>query len=212
MFKDRADAGRQLAAKLVAYRADAPIVIGLPRGGVPVAHVVARTLHAPLDVIVVRKLGTPGNPELGFGAISEEDVVVFNQEIVRSLGVDQSDIDRAIARERVTLNARLTELRSRYRQLDLKDRVVIVIDDGLATGIDARAACRVVRARGAKKIVLAVPVAPSDWTATMAREADVLIAADVDPTFMAVGSYYENFEQVSDAEVSACLESACLTP
>jgi predicted phosphoribosyltransferase len=212
MFRDRADAGRRLAEKLATYRHDAPVIIGLPRGGVPVAHAVARALHAPLDVIVVRKLGTPDNPELGFGAISEEDVVVFNQGVVRALGIDESDIDRAIARERLTLESRRAALRSRHEQIDLKDRVVIVIDDGIATGIDARAACRVVRARGAKEIVLAVPVAPADWTTTMTREADVLVAVEVDPEFMAVGSYYEDFTQVSDDDVEHCLDSACLTP
>ena len=212
MFRDRVDAGEQLAAKLVAYAGQSVVVIGLPRGGIPVAREVAKALHAPLDVIVVRKLGTPGNQELGFGAVSEEEVVVFNHDLIRSLGIWQSDIDRTIARERQELTRRLNGIRSRYAQQVLKDRVVIVVDDGIATGIDAKAACRVARARGAKLVVLATPVAPSDWKATMEREADVLVAVHEDPLFMAVGAYYEDFTQVSDEQVLECLESACLTP
>lgn len=212
MFRDRVDAGEQLAAKLVAYAGQSVVVIGLPRGGIPVAREVAKALHAPLDVIVVRKLGTPGNQELGFGAVSEEEVVVFNHDLIRSLGIWQSDIDRTIARERQELTRRLNGIRSRYAQQVLKDRVVIVVDDGIATGIDAKAACRVARARGAKFVVLATPVAPSDWKATMEREADVLVAVHEDPLFMAVGAYYEDFTQVSDEQVLECMESACLTP
>ena len=212
MFRDRVDAGEQLAAKLVAYAGQSVVVIGLPRGGIPVAREVAKALHAPLDVIVVRKLGTPGNQELGFGAVSEEEVVVFNHDLIRSLGIWQSDIDRTIARERQELTRRLNGIRSRYAQQVLKDRIVIVVDDGIATGIDAKAACRVARARGAKFVVLATPVAPSDWKATMEREADVLVAVHEDPLFMAVGAYYEDFTQVSDEQVLECLESACLTP
>lgn len=212
MFRDRIDAGQQLAAKLGGYAGQSVVVIGLPRGGVPVAREVARTLRAPLDVVVVRKLGTPGNQELGFGAVSEEDVVVFNHEIIRRTGIWQTDIDRAIARERQELKRRLDGIRAQYPQKSLKDRVVIIIDDGIATGIDAKAACRVVRARGAKLVVLATPVAPSDWKATMEREADVLVAVHEDPLFMAVGAYYDDFMQVTDEQVLECLESACLTP
>lgn len=212
MFSDRADAGRKLAARLAQFRTQSPVVIALPRGGVPVAFEVAHVLHAPLDVVVVRKLGAPDNPELGFGAVSEEDVVVFNHDIVKALGISRAWIDQAIARERTTLRHRLNEIRARHPQLDLKGRVVMVVDDGIATGIDAKAACRVVRARGAKRVVLAMPVAPTDWRLTMAREADDFVAVEEDPDFMAVGAYYENFQQVSDTEVSRCLDSACLTP
>lgn len=212
MFRDRKDAGEQLAVMLTAYRQEQVVVIGLPRGGVPVAMEVAKALRAPLDVVVVRKLGAPGNQELGFGAVSEEDVVVFNHDIIRKLGIWQADIDRAIARERQELQRRLDGIRARYTEQSLKDRVVIIVDDGIATGIDAKAACRVARARGAKQVVLAVPVAPSDWKSTMEREADVLIALQEDPLFMAVGAYYDDFSQVSDEQVFECLESACLTP
>lgn len=211
MFIDRTDAGRQLALALTPYANERPVVIGLPRGGIPVASEVARHLRSPLDIVVVRKLGTPGNAELGFGALSEEDVIVFNQDLIKSLGLQQSEIERTIAHERVELTRRLQGIRSRFPQLDLKDRTVIVVDDGIATGIDARAACRVVRARGASKLVLAVPVAPSDWRFRLQREADDLVAIDEDPGFMAVGAYYSDFTQVTDEQVLECLESACLT-
>lgn len=212
MFRDRIDAGQQLASELSRYAGQSVVVVGLPRGGVPVAREVATALRAPLDVVVVRKLGAPDNEELGFGAVSEEDVVVFNQDIIRKLGIWQTDIDRTIDRERQELRRRLDGIRAKYPQQQLKDRTVIVVDDGIATGIDAKAACRVVRARGAKHVVLAVPVAPSDWKTTMQREADVLIALHEDPLFMAVGSYYDDFTQVADEQVFECLESACLTP
>lgn len=212
MFRDRIDAGQQLASELARYAGQSVVVVGLPRGGVPVAREVATALRAPLDVVVVRKLGAPDNEELGFGAVSEEDVVVFNQDIIRKLGIWQTDIDRTIDRERQELRRRLDGIRAKYPQQQLKDRTVIVVDDGIATGIDAKAACRVVRARGAKHVVLAVPVAPSDWKTTMQREADVLIALHEDPLFMAVGSYYDDFTQVADEQVFECLESACLTP
>ena len=212
MFRDRADAGRQLAAKLTAYAEQHPVVIGLPRGGVPVAAEVAHALHAPLDVIVVRKLGTPGNPELGFGAVSEEDVVVFNHEVIRHAGLWQSDIDRTIARERIELQRRLMLLRERHRQIPLKGQTVIIVDDGIATGIDARAACRVARARGAARVVLAMPVAPDDWTITLEREADAFVAVHEDRALGAVGAFYDDFTQVDDDVVARCLDAACLTP
>ena len=211
MFQDRIDAGRQLAARLAQYADRQPIVIGLPRGGVPVAAEVARTLHAPLDVIVVRKLGTPGNPELGFGAISEEDVVVFNQEVLRLDGIRQPDIDHAIARERIELQRRLITIREHHPQLTLRDRTVVIVDDGIATGVDARAAARVARARGAAVVVLAMPVAPSDWTITLEREADAFVAVHEEPALGAVGAFYEDFTQVDDDTVARCLDTACLT-
>lgn len=211
MFSDRVDAGTQLAAKLQSYASQNPVIIGLPRGGVPVACVVAKTLHAPLDVIVVRKLGVPVNPELGFGAVSEEHVVVFNQEVIRLADIEQIEIDAAIDRERRELNRRVTSIRKRFPEQPLKGRVVIIIDDGIATGIDAKAACRVARARGAARVVLATPVAPRDWKITLAREADDFVAVLEDPGFMAVGAYYLDFTQTSDDEVLTALDSACLT-
>lgn len=211
MFRDREDAGIQLATRLKQFGAQQPVVIGLPRGGVPVACVIAKTLHAPLDVIVVRKLGVPTNPELGFGAVSEEHVVVYNQDLIRLADIEQIDIDATIDRERREMNRRVTEIRKRFPEQPLKGRNVIIVDDGIATGIDAKAACRVARARGAARVVLATPVAPRDWKMTLAREADDFVAVLEDPEFVAVGAYYLDFTQVSDDEVLATLDSACLT-
>lgn len=211
MFHNRTDAGTQLAAKLASYASQDPVVIGLPRGGVPVACVVAKALHAPLDVIVVRKLGVPVNPELGFGAVSEEHVVVFNQEVIRLADIEEIDIEATIDRERRELNRRITAIRKRFPEHALKGRTVIIVDDGIATGIDAKAACRVARARGAARVVLATPVAPRDWRITLAREADEFVAVIEDPDFLAVGAYYLDFAQTSDDEVLAALDNACLT-
>lgn len=211
MFRDREDAGIQLAARLRHFGAHQPVVIGLPRGGVPVACAVAKTLHAPLDVIVVRKLGVPVNPELGFGAVSEEHVVVYNQDLIRLADIEQIEIDAAIDRERREVNRRVTAIRKRFPEQPLKGRTVIIVDDGIATGIDAKAACRVARARGATRVVLATPVAPRDWKVTLAREADDFVAVLEDPEFIAVGAYYLDFAQISDDQVLATLDSACLT-
>lgn len=212
MFSDRADAGRQLATKLAGYADRQPIIIGLPRGGVPVALEVARSLRAPMDVIVVRKLGVPGNRELGFGALSEEDVVVYNYDVLQHAGVWQVDIDRELTQQRNELQRRLDVIRARFPQVPLKDRTVIVIDDGIATGIDAKAACRTARARGASFVVLATPIAPADWISRLEREADAFVAVHEDDAFMAVGAYYDDFTQTTDEQVMQCLDAACLTP
>lgn len=212
MFRDRADAGQQLASKLTSYTDRHPVVIGLPRGGVPVALEVAKTLGAPMDVIVVRKLGVPGNRELGFGALSEEDVVVYNYDVLQAAGVWQADIDRELAKQRIEQQRRLDVIRARYPQVPVKDRTVIIIDDGIATGIDAKAACRTARARGASYVVLATPVAPADWKSRLEREADAFVAVHEDEGFMAVGAYYDDFAQTTDEQVLQCLDAACLTP
>lgn len=212
MFQDRVDAGKQLANKLSKFANEKPVVIGLPRGGVPVALQVAKALQAPLDIIVVRKLGVPHNPELGFGAISEEDVVVYNRNVLEIADIDASAMNEAVRREKIELARRLTKIRAQHREIPLKDRTVIIVDDGIATGIDARAACRVARARGAGKVVLAVPVAPTDWKTTLERDADLFVAVAEVPDFRAVAEYYAEFTQTTDEEVLTALNQPCLTP
>ena len=207
IFRDREDAGRRLAARLADLHEHQPIIIGLPRGGVVVAREVARTLQAPLDVIVVRKLGVPSHLELGFGAISEQDVVVLNDEVINMTGVDDNVLRASIKREREVLDKRLHIIRNVHPQLDIVDRTVIIVDDGLATGIDALAACRVAKARGASRIVLAVPVAPAGWDRMFAREADSCIALQAPTDFGAVGGFYDSFEPVEDHEVLRCLQT-----
>lgn len=204
-FVDRVDAGRRLAAVLQEYRSRNPVVIGLPRGGVPVAREVAMALAAPLDVIVVRKLGVPGHEELGLGAIAEDGVVVFNEDVMRSADATEDEVDAVIERESSVLRRRITQIRATHPATPLKDRVVIIVDDGLATGISARAACRVAKQRGAASVALATPVAPADWRRRLAGEADAFVAVEESDEFMAVGQFYEDFSAVEDEEVLRCL-------
>src|SRR5713226_5068289 len=157
-FRDRREAGQRLAELLASLRALSPLVLGLPRGGVPVAFEVARTLDAPLDILVVRKLGVPFQPELGMGAVGEDGVRVLNAEVVREAGVTDAQLAAIEARERAEVDQRAARLRGGRPAIPLTGRTVIIVDDGLATGATARAAIRVARARGAAQVVLAVPV------------------------------------------------------
>lgn len=206
-FRDRTDAGRQLGARLLAEALADPVVLGLPRGGVPVALEVARLLHAPLDVIVVRKIGLPWYPELGVGAIGEENITVFNHEILESYKLDIADLQPTVVREQAALFARVRQIRQRHAQVALRGKCAIVVDDGVATGIDARVACRVAKARGAREVVLAVPVAPLDWRRRLRGEADRLIAVQELLNFAAVGQAYLDFSATSDAEMLRCLDA-----
>ena len=174
-FRDRVDAGRRLAARLAHLRGADPVVLGIPRGGVPVAFSVANALGAPLDVVIVRKLGTPGQPELGLGAIGEAGVRVLDDEIVRLTGTSAREIAVVEQREREELARRALQFRGDRPPVELAHRCVIIVDDGIATGSTARAACRIVAARGAAKVVLAVPVAPPGWTERFRGDADELI-------------------------------------
>ena len=208
MFSNRIEAGKRLAARLGHLRGPDTVVVGLPRGGVPVAAEVARELEAPLDVILVRKLGVPFQPELGMGAIGEDDVRVINSDIVRMVGVDDREVAAVEARERVELQRRSELYRRGRARVRLDGRTVVVVDDGVATGSTARAACQVARAEGATRVVLAVPVAPADWTLRLAGEADEFIALDTPSDFAGVGQFYRDFSQTTDGEVTACLDRA----
>ncbi len=208
MFSDRIDAGKRLATCLGHLRGPDTVVVGLPRGGVPVAAEVARELDAPLDVILVRKLGVPFQPELGMGAIGEDGVRVINADIVRMTGVDDREVAEVEAGERVELQRRNEMYRRGRARVPLAGRTVVVIDDGVATGSTARAACQVARAEGAARVVLAVPVAPTDWRLRLAGEADEFIALATPPEFSGVGQFYRDFSQTTDREVIACLDRA----
>lgn len=208
-YRDRRDGGRVLAADLKRF-ADRPdvLVLGLPRGGVPVAYEVARALHAPLDVMVVRKLGVPGHEELAMGAIASGGVRVVNQEVVDELGLGPEVIDRAAARQEEELRRRERLYRGDRVFPDVRGKTVLVVDDGLATGSTMRAAVAGLRKLGPARIVVAVPTGPAGTCAEMLREADECVCADLPEWFYAVGQAYEDFPQTSDEEVRELLDRA----
>ena len=205
MFRDRADAGRQLAAGLEHLRGPGTVVLGLPRGGVPVAYEVATALDAPLDVIVVRKLGVPFQPELAMGAVGEEGVLVTNPEVVHRAHISETEMAGAEARERAVVEERAARFRAGRPRLRLDGRTVVVVDDGIATGATARAACRVARRLGASRVVLAVPVGPARVGDRFRGEVDEMVCPNQPDVFYAVGQFYADFSQTGDDEVTALL-------
>jgi putative phosphoribosyl transferase len=208
-FLNRAEAGRLLAEKLEKYAGrDDIIVLGLPRGGVPVAYEVAKHLAVPLDVFIVRKLGVPGFEELAAGAIASGGVRVLNEDVVRALPNADETIESITARETAELERREQSYRDGRPAPELRDRVVILVDDGLATGATMRAAVKALRQRGVAKIVVAVPVGPPDTCREFEDEADETICASAPEFFQAVGQYYEDFSQTSDDEVCELLGRA----
>jgi predicted phosphoribosyltransferase len=208
VFRDRTDAGRRLGAALADVRRDDPVVLGLPRGGVPVAAEVAAALGAPLDVVLVRKLGVPSQPELAMGAIGEGGVRVVNDEVVRAARVTDEQLDAVERYERDELARRARRYRGDRTGLPLAGRTVVVVDDGLATGSTARAATRVVRAQGARRVVLAVPVAPPETLDALREEVDQVVCLESPEHLFAVGQWYGDFRPTSDAEVVELLEGA----
>ena len=206
-FRDRRDAGQQLGARLRHLRDEHPVVVGLPRGGVPVAFEVARALDAPLDVIVVRKLGVPVQPELGMGAVGEDGVRVVNDDVVRQAGVSSSAIAAVEARERLEVERRAQLYRRGRPMVPLAGRTVVVVDDGIATGGTARAALEVARAHGARRVVLAVPVAARESVQELAGVADEVVVLATPVPFYAVGEWYTRFSPTPDDEVVRLLEA-----
>jgi predicted phosphoribosyltransferase len=207
LYRDRADAGRELARKLYSYRdRDDVIVLGLPRGGVPVAFEVAQSLRAPLDVFVVRKLGTPGQPELAMGAIASGGVRVLNDEVLKALNIPSAMIEQVAQIEAEELGRREQQYRGNRPAADVRGKTVILVDDGLATGSTMRAAAAALRQAGAQKIVVAVPVAAEASCEILRREVDELVCGAMPEPFWAVGEWYRDFEQTSDEEVRALLE------
>ena len=200
-FRDRREAGQRLAERLSGLRGSRPLVLGLPRGGVPVAFEVARALGAPLDVLVVRKIGVPFQPELGMGAVGEGGVRVLNAGVLREAGVTDAQLAEVEARERAEVDQRAARLRGGRDGTPLTGRTVIIVDDGLATGGTARAAIRVARVRGAERVVLAVPVAPPETVGALAREADEVISVETPEPFFAIGGWYADFTPTSEQEV-----------
>ncbi|HEV3067945.1 MAG TPA: hotdog fold thioesterase [Streptosporangiaceae bacterium] len=211
-FRNRSDAGRRLAGRLQFLRSEDVVVLGLPRGGVPVAAEVARALGAPLDVILVRKLGVPAQPELGLGAIGESGARVINPEVVQYAHVSEAEIAQVERKERAELQRRAQRFRGDVPHEPLAGRIAVIVDDGIATGSTARAACQVARALGAATVVLAVPVAPPSADTAMRGDADEVICLEMPERFLAIGEWYEDFAQTSDEEVVALLRAARAGP
>ncbi|MGZ4544362.1 MAG: phosphoribosyltransferase family protein [Blastococcus sp.] len=207
-FRDRKDAGRRLAQRLEKLRGQDVVVLGLPRGGVPVAAEVAAALGAPLDVIVVRKLGVPFQHELAMGAVGEGDVLVVNRRVVALAGVSPDELAEAERRERAELENRVQRFRGDRPRVPLTGRTAVLVDDGIATGSTARAACSVARALGAARIVLAVPVCARDTARQLTADVDELIALETPRDFVAVGQFYADFRATQDDEVVELLERA----
>jgi putative phosphoribosyl transferase len=208
-FLNRTGAGRQLAAELLRYAARSDVlVLGLPRGGVPVAFEIAMALDAPLDVFIVRKLGLPGHEEFGIGAIASGGVRVVDESVLRAYGVDADMLDRISERERLELERREQLYRDDRPHPVVADRVVILVDDGLATGSTMRAAIAALREENPREIVVAVPVGAPETCAAIAKLADNLVCLEMPEPFYAVGLWYQNFEQTDDEEVHDLLERA----
>lgn len=211
MYRDRTRAGIALAGRLDRFaNRDDVVVLALPRGGVPVAAEVARLLHAPLDVFVVRKLGLPGQEELAIGAIASGDVCILNEDVLHYLHLPGSVIEEVENRERRELERREQLYRRGRPMADLEGSTVILVDDGLATGSTMRAAVMAVRLAGPRRVIVAVPVASAEACAQLSREADECVCGAVPQPFVAVGRWYGNFEQTTDEEVQQLLRDANL--
>lgn len=207
LFRDRADAGEQLSRELAGYsgRKDV-VVLALPRGGVPVAYEVARALHVPLDVFLVRKLGLPGQEELAMGAISSGGVRVLNEDVIGLLGIPNDVIENVTAKEQRELERRARSYRGDRPAPDVEGRTVILIDDGLATGSTIRAAVAALRRKHPARIVVAVPVGAPEICAELQNEADEIICVETPEPFYGVGAWYEDFSQTTDEEVRDLLQ------
>ena len=202
-FRDRLDAGRKLAAALAGYKDQQPVILALPRGGVPVAAEVAAALNAPLDLILVRKIGVPFQPELAMGAVVDggAPMIVRNEDIIRLAGIDEPEFKTVCDSELTEIERRRQRYLGSRERAEITGRTAIVVDDGIATGATTRAALRAIRMRNPKKLVLAVPVAPTESLVQMRQESDEVVCLEDYELFGAIGFYYSDFRQISDEEV-----------
>jgi putative phosphoribosyl transferase len=207
-FRDRRDAGRRLAARLAPLQLTGPVVLALPRGGVPVGYEIARTLEAVLDVLVVRKIGCPGQPELGLGAIGEGGVRVLNRPLIEACEVSSAALERVVRKELAELTRRVTRYRGGRGAVPILGRPVVIVDDGIATGSTVRAAIDVARRRGAAEVWVAVPVAPAETVEHLSAVADHVVCAGSLEWMASIGEWYDDFTQVSDDEVVELLTAA----
>jgi putative phosphoribosyl transferase len=205
-FKNREDAGKQLAKLLKNYKKQNPIILGMPRGGVPVAYEIAKQLKAPLDVIVSRKIGAPGQEEFAIGAIAPDDIVILDQSLVNSFGLTKEALNQLIENEKQEMNRRIKRFRGKKPPLNVKNRTVIIVDDGIATGKTALAAIRAVRKQKPQFIVLAAGVCAPDTVAMLEKEADEVVCVMKPSPFFAVGSFFDDFSQTTDKEVIELLK------
>jgi len=208
VFFNRRDAGRKLAERLQKYRGPNTIVLAIPRGGVVVGYEVAKALGVPLDVLIPRKIGAPGQPELGIGAVGENGVSVLDRDTIAYLGVSEEYIKEEAERQRREIERRWKVYRDNRPFPDIKGKTVILVDDGIATGHTTMAAARVIRKRQPGKLVLAVPVAPADSLIRLRPEVDEIVVLETPEPFFAVGAWYEEFEQTTDEEVIELLRRA----
>jgi putative phosphoribosyl transferase len=207
-FEDRRDAGRALAEELAPFKGqDNVIVLGIPRGGVVVGHEVAEALDLPLDVYITRKIGAPHNPELAIGAVASDGTLILDHQLSNRLGVSQDYIDRESERQKQEIKRRTSEYRGELPDIELKGKVVILTDDGVATGATTLATIQAIRAQEPAKLVLAVPVGPRDTIQRLRREVDELYCLHAPEIFWAVGAFYNVFDQTSDGEVKSLLQS-----
>ncbi|MDQ3864254.1 MAG: phosphoribosyltransferase [Actinomycetota bacterium] len=207
-FEDRREAGRRLAEKLSRFKDERPVVFALPRGGVPVGYEISRALEAPLDVFVSRKLGAPGQPEFGIGAVAAGGVRVLNEDVLRRLGIPDDYVEQITARETAEVERRLRYFRGERPEPDVGGRTAILVDDGLATGVTARAAVEALRSRGPQRLVLAAPVCAAQTAQLLGPEVDEVVCLESPSDLGAIGFWYKNFEQTSDEEVVELLERA----
>ena len=207
-FKDRRVAGKKLAARLMRHREASPVVFALPRGGVPVGYEVALALDAPLDVVVARKLGAPDQPEFGIGAVAPGGVRVLNEDVVRRLGIPENYLDGITRQETAEVERRLRHFRGDRPEADVSGRTAILVDDGLATGVTARAAVEALRLRGPERIVLAAPVCAAQTAGLFRSEVDDLVCLKCQPVLGAIGFWYRDFDQTPDEEVIRLLEDS----
>lgn len=211
-FHDRREAGRRLAGRLLELELEPerPVVLALPRGGVPVGFEVASRLGAPLDLVMVRKIGAPSNPEFGIGAVVDgaSPVTVMDAEVARRTGADDAYVAAAVRRELAEIERRRALYLKGRRPVEVRGRTAIVVDDGVATGSTMRVALRALRAQGVARLVMAVPVGPVDTLADLAAECDEAVCLEAAEDFEAVGAFYRDFHQLDDAEVTALLDRA----
>ncbi len=207
LFQDRREAGQALARELASFKGSSNlIVLGIPRGGVVVGHEIAKALGAPIDVYITRKIGAPHNPELAIGAVASDGTLIIDQQLVRRLGVDEDYIEEESKRQKDEISRRLSEYRGDRPSPQLAGKIVILVDDGVATGATTLVTIRAIKAQDPSELVLAVPVGPRDSIESLRQEVDKIVCLHAPEIFWAVGAFYNVFDQTSDAEVKALLQ------